>query len=140
MISELYTNIAADGILSSLLIPLRSQTTFFALKAFGEHDTGTMLLAASLAAASSTVGHSINWALGRCILEICKRYKPVSQHATYQKFQRYFLSGGILTLAFSWMPLFGFFSALAGFFNVRLRLALPLLLIGQASFFFYHLQ
>ncbi|NBX03528.1 MAG: hypothetical protein EBR02_05640 [Alphaproteobacteria bacterium] len=136
---SLYLNIATDGVLSSLLVPLRSPTTFFAMKSFGGYDAATLQIAAAIAAGSAALGHCINWGLGWLLLVFAKSRQLKFLHKGYLPAQKYFATGGIITLLFSWVTLFSLFSVIAGFLGVRLRYALPLLLIGQAGYFGYYL-
>ena len=135
MIPELYTNLFTDGVLSALVLPLRSQTAFFAMQSFGDYDAQAMQIAAGVAGAGAVIGQLINWSTGKLLFELVKKYNPKIIFPGFYTAATYFRRFGVFVLLLSPFWLFGIFTLIAGVFNVRLRYALPLLAIGQVAFF-----
>lgn len=135
MTQELYAQVFTDGVLSSFLVPLRSQTAFYAVKAFGEYDAATMQTAALVAALGATLGHMLTFALGLATV----KWSKARQHPIYDFLEEPFRRYGVITLLFSWVTLFGFFSFACGVFKVRWYVALTLLSIGQVWYYYSQL-
>ncbi|MDX1975083.1 MAG: hypothetical protein SFT92_05345 [Rickettsiales bacterium] len=115
--------------------PFGSDTTFWALKAFGH----PLLIPAIIATLGSTLGHAFNIWLGHLL---CQARSKVDMHLSeesYSTWQARYKNYGVFLLLFSWLPLFGLYSFAAGFFGLRYKATLPLILIGQALYFTYHL-
>ena len=132
MSAELYQSVFTDGVLSSFLIPFRSQTAFFAMRAFGEQEAATMQLAAVCGVIGGTLGHLFNWLIGSALLYISQKKKVGFWDESYDKIRPYYTRYGLYTLLLSWATLFGVFSLAAGVFGVPLKRTIPLLLIGQS--------
>ncbi len=135
-----YLQVFTDGIISSLVIPVHSQTTFFAMKAFGSFDVQQMQLSATVATLGATFGHLLNYGFGQLALKGLLSLKPNLTGNGFSKVANFFNSYGLFVLLLSPYGISGIFSVAAGAFRTRLRYALPLLLIGQAGFYIYSLM
>ena len=136
MSAELYLSVFRDGVLSSLLIPIHSQTAFFAILAFGEQEAATLHIAVVMAVLGATVGHSINWLLGLGVLRLVRGYWDKS----YEKIRPRYNSYGIWALLLSFLPLFGIFSFAAGLFKVSPLRVVLLVLFSQAAYYLHYLN
>jgi membrane protein YqaA with SNARE-associated domain len=111
------------------IIPFISDTTYYAMASFGGYN---MALAFALAVAGGTAGQALNLLLGRGLHVLKTRGYFLISDRWYARYQPLFSRFGIWLLLLSFLPLFNFFSLLAGFFRTRLPLALTLIAIGQA--------
>lgn len=137
MSTELLQAVFVDGALSSFIIPIHSQTAYFAALSFGgERET---FQAATLAGAlGGTVGHMANYLIGRVLVLLADRQKLQVKEDHYDKIAPYYRRLGWVMLLFSWATLFSFFSFAAGIFKLKLRYTLPLLFIGQLGYYAYY--
>lgn len=140
MSTELYLRVLYDGVLSSFLIPFHSQTTYFAMRAFGGQDDTTLYTATAAAIAGGVIGHSINWVLGNGVMRFIRAQNIAFWTESYPKIQPYFNRYGIYTLLLSWMPLFSVFSFASGLFAAPYRkYVFPFLLISQSAYYLHHM-
>lgn len=128
-----YLQILVESAWAASIIPGASEATFAAMKAFGGFN---LELAAALSAMGSIIGQLFNWGVGKLLLKLKYSGSFKMSEPLYIKtqtfFNKYFL---FVLLLFSWAPLFNIFTVAAGFLAVPLRIALPLLAIGNAVFY-----
>lgn len=111
------------------IIPFISDTTYWAMASFGGYN---MPVAFVLAVGGAAIGHAFNFLLGYGLYRIKdKGYFNVND-AWYARYRPLFARWGIWLLLLTPLPLFNFFTLAAGFFRVRLPLALSLIVVGQA--------
>ena len=111
------------------IIPLSSETAYFAMLAFGNYD---MAMPFALAVAGATIGQTFNWWLGTVIHTLWLKRKQHPTETQYHKATQFFSRYGIWLLVFCWMPLLNFVPVIAGFLGTRLKIALPLVAAGLA--------
>ncbi|MDE3060551.1 MAG: hypothetical protein KGJ06_06030 [Pseudomonadota bacterium] len=116
-------SILLESAWTASIIPLGSEPTIAALKAFGGHD---MVLPSLLAVAGAIAGQSFNWLIGKIFM----KYKPDSKR--YARAASFFNKYLVFLLFFSWVPLGNLLVAAAGFLGTRLTFILPLVIIGEA--------
>ncbi|MCH2546014.1 MAG: hypothetical protein MK052_00175 [Alphaproteobacteria bacterium] len=129
-----YIDIIVEGILSTTLWSFTTDTTFFAMVAFGNSDIQLALLCAVL---GGSIGASINYGLGRllAILQTNGTSKiPQDKYDLWRK-RAYFAAPIICML--SWIHLVGALVFALGFLRVRAFLVIPFLMIGQALYYGY---
>jgi membrane protein YqaA with SNARE-associated domain len=112
------------------IVPFISDTTYFAMKSFGGYN---MTLALVLAVTGAMLGQSFNLVLGRYIGRLKSDGKLGGMDSLWFNrlqtvFNRYF----VFLLLMSWAPLCNLITVAAGMFGTRYKIALPLLLIGEA--------
>lgn len=127
---SLYLDVFIESMLVSSIIPLMSDPTFYAMKAFGGYN---LPFAVTIAIFGSFFGALFNYSLGEWFL---KHYKKEKNHKympieTYKKSSKWFGKFGFMVLFFSWFPLLNFTLLAAGFLGMRSRVALPLVVVGQ---------
>jgi membrane protein YqaA with SNARE-associated domain len=124
-----YLNLFLESAGHASIIPFISDTTYYAMASFGGYN---MKLAFALAVAGAVIGHAFNWGLGYGLYILKnKGYFIVSENC-YTRRRPTFERWGIYLLLLSPLPLFNFFTVLAGFFQTRLHKTLLLVAIGQA--------
>ncbi len=97
------------------------------------HRPGSVATLFLTATIGNTAGAVVNWYLGRSLMRFAgRRWFPVSAGRIEQAsafFNRY----GSWPLLFSWLPIVGDpLTVAAGVLRIRLRLFLPLVVIGKA--------
>jgi len=112
------------------IIPMSSEPTFFAMKAFGGYDMAIPFL---LAIAGATLGQSLNWLVGKMLLRLEKNKKLNISDYWYHRVAGLFNQYGIFLLLLSWVPLCNLLVVLAGFVGTKPKIVLPLIIIGQAA-------
>lgn len=127
-----YIDVIVEGILSTILFPLASDTTFFAMQAFGGYN---MTLAFWCVLAGATIGSAVNYGFGR-LLSWCQTagvsVLPQETYDVWQKRAYYFAP--VIGL-FCWIHLMAVLVVALGFFRVRALYVIPLLLLGQAIYY-----
>jgi membrane protein YqaA with SNARE-associated domain len=137
-VTNFYIDVFKEALLTSSIIPFAQNPTFVAMKSFGNYD---MSLAFAFAIAGSAIGIMIGFIIGRLLFRLfAKNINENSDslekyESSKNKFSRYFL----LLLPFTWLPLLNFLAPACGFFGIRARLALPLMIAGQAAYYGYYL-
>ncbi len=130
-----YLNILIESAWVASVIPGGAERTFFAMNSFGGH---AMLLPCALAIAGAIAGQLFNYILGTLI---AKRASATQSHeisGKLLKLREFFVKYGVFVLLLSWLPLFNLFVVLAGMVKIPLRIALPLIVVGQiAAYGFY---
>ncbi len=123
-----------EAFLAVQLIPLKAEATFYALQGFGGHN---MLLPAVAGAVGSTVGHGINFAIGKLFLNFKNRGQIYINEKAYEL---------AVKLARGWMlPFLALSCTMLGigiviaysFLKVPLIRALPVIALAQAGWYFY---
>jgi membrane protein YqaA with SNARE-associated domain len=146
-------NILLETAWKASIVPLGNDPTFFAMKAFGGYD---MRPAFALAVAGASIGQLFNWGLGRLLRSSLRGVapKPKADDAAIQSTSRksgllryarndeltaLFNSYGIFALLFCWVPLCNFVVVIAAFAGAKPKLALPLIIIGEAAHYGWYL-
>lgn len=133
-----YLDVFIESILANSIIPFMHDPSFFAMRSFGGYN---MPLAAVFAISGAALGGIFNFMLGWWLLKLYNKKNdrkclPREQYDRFvQIFSRYF----IVLLPVSWLPLLNFLVFFAGFFGVRAKLALPLVIAGQAMYYSWYL-
>lgn len=125
---EHYLHVFLESAWVASIIPLSSEPSFSAMKAFGGFN---MMLAFALAVAGATVGQLFNWLIGQFLLKLKNNgtFKLPDQHYAYAAFM--FNRYGVFLLFFSWAPLCNLIVVAAGFLGARPKIVLPLVIAGQ---------
>ncbi|MDE3015418.1 MAG: hypothetical protein KGI29_00640 [Pseudomonadota bacterium] len=130
---NLYLHILLETAWKASIIPLGDDPTFFAMKSFGGYD---MWPAFALAVFGGTIGQMFNWWVGRLLIKFPVASTPPRWFPIVKSlFNRY----GVFLLVFAWLPLLNLLALAAGFFGTRARIALPLILIGEATHYGWYL-
>lgn len=124
-----YFSIFLESAFSASIIPLSSDPTFFAMKAFGNYNMAVPFI---LAVIGASTGQSFNWLVGKYMLERKQKGGLAIDDYWYNRFTVLFNTYGIFLLLLSWVPLCNFLVVLAGFFGTKPKFVLPLVIIGQA--------
>lgn len=133
---DFYLNVFLESAHAASIIPLYSSgATFYAMRSFGGFD---LPLAAVIAVSGSALGALFNFLLGYGLLLLYRKKHNLMSKEKYSSASRWFFKYGIALLPFSWLPLFNFLVVAAGFLGVRARVALPLVILGQALYFGYY--
>ena len=125
-----YFNIFLESAWKASIIPLGNDTTFFAMKAFGNYNMTTPFL---LSITGAMLGQLFNWLVGRFLVGHKARMKVSDywQNRVSTLFNKY----GIFLLLFSWVPLCNLIVVLAGFVGTRIKIVLPLVMAGQIFYY-----
>lgn len=115
-----------EAVHNATIIPFASEATIFAMKSFGGFDTD-MPPAVALAVAGATLGHSINWGIGKLLMRL-----PASpgNHEIYLKSQDIFNRYGFFLLFLAFVPLMNIVVVASGMLGTPLKKALPLIGLG----------
>lgn len=131
-----YVTVFKDAAWNASIIPFSSEATLFAMRGFGGFD---LHLALMMTIVGAMAGLLFNWGIGRLILLLFRRGKVRMNQAQYEKasfvLRRYFL----FLLLLCWNPMLNYMPVVAAFLGVRLRIALPLMLVGEAGYYTYQL-
>ncbi len=136
--NNLYIDVFKEALLTSSIVPFAQNPTFVAMKSFGNYD---MSLAFALAIAGSAIGIILSFIIGRLLFRLFAKNINENKESlekyesSKKKFSRYFL----ILLPFTWLPLLNFLAPACGFFGIRARLSLPLMIAGQAAYYGYYL-
>ena len=127
---SLYLKILIETAHYASLIPFANEPTFFAMKAFGGFD---MLLAFLCAVSGAILGAEFNFSIGYCLKKLyLKQQNPkYLKPNNYEKGKKFFAKYGIFLLVISWLPTLNSSVFAAGFFGMRAKIVLPIVLIGQ---------
>ncbi|MEZ5690858.1 MAG: hypothetical protein R3D71_04245 [Rickettsiales bacterium] len=140
---EYYIDIFIESLLASSIVPFQNDPTFVAMYSFAASSFGSfnMELATTAALVGISIGMFFNFMVGRLLLRLYKirankNELPKDRYNKYaHRFTRYFL----ILLPFSWLPLLNFLVVAAGFFGVKARVALPLVVGGEMVRYGYYL-
>jgi membrane protein YqaA with SNARE-associated domain len=130
---EAYSYLLGDSLMGALLLPPRDELVFSVMHHFGGYDAPTMI---TLAVLGSTLGFMVNYLFGR-LLRHCKNQEWIAERsakwdALIAGFQRY----GMWLLPFAFVPVLGGITTLAaGIFCIRLRVVVPLVIIGRIGYY-----
>lgn len=122
-----YLPILIESAHAASIIPLASEATAYAMKAFGGFN---MELAFALSVIGGTLGHAFNWGVGALLA----RWKGANGEV-HARAQRIFKKYLIFLLLFCWFPVMNFAVVASGFLGVRLKTALPLIALGLAGYY-----
>jgi membrane protein YqaA with SNARE-associated domain len=128
-VTNLYLQGFFESAYAASIIPFASEPTFFAMKAFGGHN---MTAAFALAVIGAALGHLFNWWLGKMLRRLPPPGRGMLSEERYARAKAIFHRYGIWLLLFAWAPVCNFLVVAAGFFEVRPRIALPLIIAGLA--------
>lgn len=106
------------------VIPLATEATIYAMKAFGEHDMQLPVIAAILGA---LLGHSFNWWLGKMLMRLPSSPK---NERIYQRIAAHFKRYGFVVLVLAPLALGNVLVVAAGMLGCPYKKTLPALLIG----------
>lgn len=131
-----YIDVIVEGVLSTTLWNFTSDTSVFAMQAFGGYD---LKLAFFCAVLGASIGSFINYGLGR-ILSICQfnGLSAISQDK-YERWRRYGTYAIPVIGLLSWIHLVGALVFALGFLRVKALYVLPFLIAGQAAYYGYYL-
>jgi membrane protein YqaA with SNARE-associated domain len=131
-LSEAYSFLFFDSIISSLAIPINMRLVFPTMQTFGGYSPYLMAIVATI---GSLLGHAANFGLGRFVL-IATKYNPQNNSEKARKFFDLCRKYGGFLLVLSWVPVFGPFLSLAvGFVKVPVKLVFST--IFAAHFVYY---
>jgi membrane protein YqaA with SNARE-associated domain len=129
VINNHYINVFFEAFHTASIIPLSSEATMAAMKAFGGFNLTTAL---ALAIAGGILGQMFNWWLGSFLI----KKRPANgwniPDTLYEKARHIFNKYLVFLLIFCWLPLGNFFMLAAGFLGAKPKMIFPLLLIGYA--------
>ncbi|AUN29934.1 YqaA family protein [Niveispirillum cyanobacteriorum] len=116
---------------AATLLPGGSEVALVALLADGTRPAWALVAVATL---GNVLGSVINWVLGRGLRRfVGRRWFPVTA-AQLARAEGVFTRYGAWTLLFSWVPVIGDpLTVAAGTLGVRLRIFLPLMMLGKAA-------
>lgn len=141
IIDHQYLLIFINSMESDIILTLRSESAWFAALQFGGFN---MVLATFLAFAGSTLGMSLNYALGYYASR-WRREFPVYSEAAYNRLSRYFGNYLYLIMAIppililEFLPGLSLFAVVCGMFRVPPRQAITVIAISRALYYIYHL-
>lgn len=118
------------------IVPFGSDTTFYAMQAFGNFD---MRFAALFAVIGGVTGQLLNWCIGRLMRMAGQRGKYVRYEETYTKAEQFFNKYLIFLLVFSWLPVFKFLVLAAGFLQTRFRIVFWFTITGYIAHYTFAL-
>ena len=135
---SVYIDVFIESVLVSSIIPFMSDPSFSAMRLFGGYN---MPLATVIAVFGASLGAVFNFMLGSWVLKLYRKkndrkYFPIEK---YNKFRHIFFKYFIILLPFSWVTLLDFLVFFAGFFGVRAKLALSLVIAGQIIHYGWYL-
>jgi membrane protein YqaA with SNARE-associated domain len=123
-----YVQVLFESAWVATIIPMSAEPTFFAMRGFGGYD---MWPAFAMAVAGATGGQLFNWGVGRLLLTLKDKGELNVSEPQYQKFSGIFRRYLLFLLVLCWVPLCNIFVVIAGFFNLRMRILIPLILLGN---------
>lgn len=129
-----YLNVLMESLWAGSIVPFAPDNTYYAMEALGGFN---MPLATALAWLGAMLGLLFNWGVGHWLMRLQLQGRLTLQQSHYGKAVYYFNKYGILLLLLTWFNVFIYFALVAGFLRVPLRIALPLMAVGQAAFFAY---
>ncbi len=125
-----YFQILLESLHHASIVPFGSEPTFYAMRAFGNHN---MIAPTLLAVIGATLGHIVNWYVGRTLIFFEHKGKlKVSPH-WYERTRNFFDKYGIFLLLLSWMPLCNLLVVMAGFLKLPLKKVLLFVIVGLAA-------
>lgn len=126
---NLYLQVFLENAHAASVVPMASSAALLAMKAFGGYN---MPLAYAIAVAGAVLGQTFNWYVG-----VLLRKTPVGllSDERYRHGKMLFHKYGIFLLLLCWAPIMNFVTVAAGFLEVRLKTALPLIILGTAAWF-----
>jgi membrane protein YqaA with SNARE-associated domain len=105
-----------------------AETIFYSMQAFGTVD---MRLPVVAAITGAMAGQFFNWLIGYSIYRLKSGNMLKINNEHYARGAMLFQKYGVFLLLFSWVPLCNLLVVVAGMANFRLRMVLPLILVGQ---------
>lgn len=131
-----YLSVFLESLWVASLFPFSQQPTFFAMQGFGGFN---MQLAAVLAFAGSLTGLCMNYAVGALLLSQYRKGRFNMPEGLHEKASRIFNRYLVFLLLLGWFTIFNYIPVIAGFLAVPLRIALPLMVVGQAGYYAFYL-
>lgn len=127
-----YIDIIVEGVLATTVWAVSSDTTFFAMLAWGGFDMQLALLCAVI---GGSIGAFINYGIGRLLSIFQFNGASVIPQDKYDLWRKraYYVAPIIALL--SWIHLIGALVVALGFLRVRAFYMLPLLIVGQAIYY-----
>jgi membrane protein YqaA with SNARE-associated domain len=119
-----------EALHTASIVPLAHEPTLYAMKAFGTYSLHAPV---ALAIIGATLGQIFNWYVGRLLLYYEHKGKFRINPHHYERTRTLFNTYGIFLLLLSWMTLCNLLVVLAGFLNIPLKKALPLVFAGTAA-------
>lgn len=129
---QLYIDVISQSLLSTIIWPLASDTTFFAMIAWGGYD---MRLAFWCALGGSSVGAAINYGAGRLLAKFQISGISTIPQEKYELWQRRALYFVPVIGLLCWIHLVAALVVALGFLRVRAIYVLPALVLGQAIYY-----
>jgi membrane protein YqaA with SNARE-associated domain len=127
-----YLQVFTEAAHTASIIPLGSEWTLAAMKSFGGYN---LSLACAIAAAGAMVGQLFNWGVGRFLLKLKRTTQLHVPQEQYDRLAVAFQKYVVFALLFCWVPFFNFLTLAAAFLGVRLKTALPLIIVGLAGYY-----
>lgn len=112
------------------IVPFGSETTFYAMKAFGTHAMVPPVIVAIIGA---SLGHLINWYIGRTLAYFEYKGKFRINPHWYERARALFDKYGVFMLFFCWLPFFNLLVVASGFLKMPLKKIMPFVVIGLAA-------
>ncbi|MBV8939700.1 MAG: hypothetical protein JO089_07680 [Alphaproteobacteria bacterium] len=125
----MYAQTFIDAALSGFVLPLRADAAFFALREFGRMSVG----AVAAAVLGRVCIHALHWGMGRALRVMRDRGKIYVRLTP--KLETIAPRVLAFALLFTWWGLGAVWPFFAGFFRMKLPLALALVAIGQAGYY-----
>lgn len=136
MSAGIYLDIFIESASVASILPFTNHASYYAALAFGGFNVP---MAFTLAVLGAVAGQMFNWGLGRIALRLKEKGKIKLDNGMYTQAQTLFKKYGIFLLLFCWVMLGNLLVVAAAFLNVRLRVALPLIIAGTAAYYAYPL-
>lgn len=133
MVAELlpYLGLAVWAFLAATLLPFSSEAGLWAAITQAKLDPYWLFVAATV---GNVAGATLNWWLGRRLARLDGTSWSPIRPETIAKARERFMSWGVWSLLFSWLPVIGDpLTLVAGVLGVPMRIFLPLVIIGKAA-------
>lgn len=131
---ENYFQLFLEGLKAHFLVPFSSEVMLFALKAW---DVGPMQVPAALALAGAVAAMMANFTVGRALMHFRNTGQVYVAESIYGK-ASHLMRGPLLPLLLlCGLNVFPIAVVAAGFLNVPVKRALPVMIAGLAGFYLY---
>jgi len=122
-----YLNVFIESFHISSFIPLPTESTIFAMKAFGGFN---MYLAVAMAVAGGVLAQMLSWFIGYALLRLRKKDGWNIPESVYERACYFFRKYALFLLLLSWATLGNVLVVIAAFLGTKPRTAFPLIFIG----------
>lgn len=133
-----FLQIFSEALQAGFVIPLSSEPSVHALKAFGKLSS----LEVILAIVGATCGAGLSWLIGSWLAKLQCQDKLTLSQKSYSAFTNFMRKVGVWFLPLSALPLVGVLPLVAGFARVPFLLTLILVVLGRSVYclglFYFH--